>query len=279
MLFAERDGTKSEAQIKAFGDAWRWDAGGAADLSGGSRAWRGCIRCDASVSDVLRASSDMLAYLAMMAPRLVELRRVLKLAGSIYLRCDPTASHCLKILMDAVFGPEKFRSEIIWKRSSAHSDTKQGRKQHGRIHDVLLFYTKGEHWTWNPIYTRYDEEYKRQFYKYVEEGTGRSYRLGDLTGPGGAAKGNPAYEVMGVTRYWRYSRQRMAKLIAEGRVVQTRPGAVPAYKRYLDEMPGVPLQDVWSDINPIASQAQRASRLSNPEAGDPVGAHRHGQQQ
>ena len=86
-------------------------------------------------------TNDMLAYLSMMAPRLVELRRVLKSTGSLYLHCDPTASHCLKLLLDSIFSPTRFRTEIIWKRTSAHSDTRQGRRQHGRIHDVLLFYT------------------------------------------------------------------------------------------------------------------------------------------
>ncbi|MHB1244150.1 MAG: site-specific DNA-methyltransferase [Gaiellaceae bacterium] len=206
--------------------------------------------------------NDMLAYLSMMAPRLVELRRVLKATGSIYLHCDPTASHYLKLLMDAVFGPQNFRSEIVWKRTSAHSDSKQGRQQHGRIHDLLLYYTKSEKWTWNQLFTPYDEDYVEQFYRHVEADTGRRYRLGDLTGPGGAAKGNPQYEVMGVTRYWRYSKKRMAELIDAGRIIQTRPGAVPQYKRYLDEMPGVPLQDVWSDVRPIGAQA--AERLGYP---------------
>jgi adenine specific DNA methylase Mod len=156
-----------------------------------------------------------------------------------------------------------FRTEIVWKRSSAHSDAKQGRKQHGRIHDVILFYTKsdGGH-AWNQLYTAYDREYIDQFYRHVEEGTGRRYRLGDLTGPGGEAKGNPQYEVMGVTRYWRYSKVKMNDLMAQGRIVQTAPGAVPQYKRYLDEMPGVPSQDIWSDINPIGAQAQE--RLGYP---------------
>jgi adenine specific DNA methylase Mod len=188
--------------------------------------------------------------------RLLELHRVLKPNGSLYLHCDPTASHYLKVLIDAIFDPRNFRTEIIWKRSSAHSDTKQGRRQHGRIHDTIFFYTKGDQWIWNPLYTPYDPGYVEDFYKYVEAGTGRRYRLGDLTGPGGAAKGNPAYEVMGVTRFWRYSKDKMNELIKAGRVVQTSPGAVPAYKRYPDEMPGVPLQDIWTDLNPIGAQAQ-----------------------
>ncbi len=164
--------------------------------------------------------------------------------------------------MDTVFGPENFRTEITWKRTSAHSDARQGRRQHGRVHDLLLFYPKSDSWTWNELYTEYDQDYVDQFYRHVEPETGRRYRLGDLTGPGGAAKGNPSYEVMGVTRYWRYSEERMAELIEQGRIVQTRLGAVPAYKRYLDEMPGVPLQDLWTDIGPIASQAKE--RLGYP---------------
>lgn len=261
VLFAEQDGTRAAAQIKVFEDTWQWDATAAA-------AYEEVVERGGKPSQMLQAfrrflgDNDMLAYLSMMAPRLIELRRVLKTTGSIYLHCDPTASHYLKLMMDAVFGPDKFRTEIIWKRSSAHSDTKQGRKQHGRIHDVLLFYTNGNDWKWNPVYTPYDEQYTEDFYKYVEEETGRRYGLDNLSGPGGAAKGNPQYQVMGVTRYWRYSKPQMEELVRKGRVVQTRPGAVPRYKRYLDEMPGVPLQDMWTDIGPISSQG--AERLGYP---------------
>lgn len=261
VLFAEKDGTRSASQIMVFEDTWEWNQESA-------RTYEQVVEEGGRVAQVMIAfhtflgGSDMMAYLAMMAPRLTQLHRVLKESGSIYLHCDPTASHYLKMLMDAIFSPRCFRSEIVWKRSSAHSDTKQGRKQHGRIHDIILFYTKGEGWTWNPLYTAYDEDYVRQFYKYEEKGTDRRYRLGDLTGPGGAAKGNPQYEVMGVTRYWRYTKEKMQALIEQGRVIQTQPGAVPAYKRYLDEMQGVPLQDVWTDVNPVAAQA--AERLGYP---------------
>jgi len=256
------------AQIKTFEDTWRWGNEAENEYQGlitgtitKEKPNQKLIELIKSMRSYLGECS-MMAYLSMMAPRLVEMRRVMKDTGSIYLHCDPTASHYLKLLMDAVFGVENYRTEIIWKRSSAHSDTKQGRRQHGRIHDVILFYTKGDRWTWNPIYMDYDENYIKQFYKYVETGTGRKYRLGDLTGPGGEAKGNPQYEVMGVKRYWRYSKEKMEQLIKEGRVVQTKPGAVPAYKRYLDEMPGVVLQDIWTDINPISSQA--TERLGYP---------------
>ena len=265
VLFKEQSGEASPAQIKAFTDTWAWTQEAERTYQ---REIIDNLRTPPSVVEMVSAfrqfigRNAMMAYLVMMAPRLVELRRVLKPTGSIYLHCDPTASHYLKLLMDAVFGKDKFRSEITWKRTSAHSDTKQGRKQHGRIHDILLFYTKSDDWQWNPVYVPYDESYVEAFYKFVEPGTGRRYRLGDLTGPGGAAKGNPEYEVMGVRRHWRYSRARMDALIRQGRIVQSRPGAVPAYKRYLDEMPGVPLQDLWNDIGPIPSQA--SERLGYP---------------
>ena len=138
--------------------------------------------------------------------------------------------------------------------------------QYGNVRDVIFFYTKGRTWTWNWLYTAYDESYLSDFYKHVEPETGRRYRLSDLTGPGGAAKGNPAYEVMEVTRYWRFSEEKMQKLIAEGRVVQTRPGAVPAQKRYLDEMPGVSLQNDWNDIKPAAGKESLGYPTQKPLA-------------
>ena len=199
---------------------------------------------------------DMAAFLCWLGVRLLEMHRILADDGSLYLHIDDTAHAWVKCLLDGIFGREHFRSQILWKRTSAHSDGRQGRKQHGRIHDVILFYTKSSEWTWNPIYTDYDPAYVENFYKYVEQETGRRYRLDNMTGPGGASKGNPQYEVMGVTRYWRYSKERMQELIDNGRVVQRRNGGVPSYKRYLDEMPGVPLQDWWDDIPPIASQAK-----------------------
>ena len=263
VLFAERNGTGSTSQIKAFEDTWRWDQSAA-------QAYQEVVEAGGKVSECMQAFRkfigpvDMLAYLSMMAPRLVELRRVLKETGSIYLHCDPTASHYLKMLMDAVFCAANFRTEIIWKRSSAHSDTKQGRRQHGRIHDIILFYTKSVKWMWNPQYTPYAPEYVDAFYKYIEPETGRRCYLGDITAPGGASpqKKNPYYEFLGIKRYWRFSKKTMNKLWKAGRIVQSKPGAVPRHKRYLDEMPGVPLQDLWTDVNPIGAQA--AERLGYP---------------
>jgi DNA modification methylase len=197
--------------------------------------------------------NDMMAYLVMMARRLLELRRVLKPTGSIYLHCDPAASHYLKIVLDSVFGKTRFGSEISWKRSSAHNDAKQGRKLPGNIRDTILFYTKSEDWTWNWLYTPYDEDYVEHFYTHVDEETGRRYRLGDLT----AAKsgGDVSYEFHGTRpykgRYWAYSRENLEKFHAEGRLYFPKSGGPPSYKRYFDEMPGVPLQNDWADIRPV----------------------------
>ena len=244
----------SKAAGAAFKDTWTLDD---VDL-----AWHGEIaEQNPAVYAVIDAAGiahgkGMKSYLIMMAVRLLEMRRILKPTGSLYLHCDPTASAYLKLLLDSVFGSVNFRNEIVWKRTSSHSDGAQGRKQYGRVCDGLLFYTRGAEWTWNLQYTPYDQTYVERAYRHVEPNTGRRYRLDNLTGPGGAAKGNPSYAVLGVTRFWRYSEPRMQRLIEAGRVVQTKPGAVPAYKRYLDEMPGVPLQDLWADVGPIGAAAK-----------------------
>src|SRR5437764_7562676 len=133
----------------------------------------------------LLRDGNMMAYLTMMANRLIELRRVLKPTGSLYLHCDPTASHYLKIVLDGVFGKLNFRTEINWRRSSAHSDAKQGRKQYGNVRDLIFFYTKSNDWTWNWLYTPYTEEYLKSEYRHTRDG--RYYKETDLTAkkPGG----------------------------------------------------------------------------------------------
>lgn len=211
-------------------------------------------------------------YTDWMRNRIEEMHRLLRPTGSLYLHCDPTASHYLKVMLDQVFerADGGFRSEIIWKRSSAHSDTKQGRRMHGHIHDVILFYTKGDEWTWNPIFTPYSKEYVDSFYTHVEEETGRRYRLDNLT----AAKpgGDVSYEWHGRRpykgRYWAYSREKMDRMLAEGRIhFPKKPDGVPSYKRYLDEMPGVPLQDVWTDLKPVTRRPERLGwPTQKPEA-------------
>lgn len=254
LLFKTPKGQNSDAQITAFEDSWHWG------IQAESEYAEILHQSNTEVAGMIEAlrrflgESDMLAYLTMMANRLIELHRVLKPTGSLYLHCDPTASHYLKIVLDSVFGPANYRNEISWKRQSAHNDAKQGRMQYGNVRDTIFFYTKSDSWTWTSLYTPYDESYVSDFYRYREEETGRRYRLSDITAPGGASpeKRNPHYEFLGITRYWRYSRETMDKLFAEGRIVQTAPGRVPAYKRYLDEMPGVSLQNDWSDIRPPA---------------------------
>jgi DNA modification methylase len=262
VLFAEQDGARAASQIKAFEDTWRWDQEAA-------RTYEEVAEAGGEVSNAMRAfrtilpESNMLAYLAMMAPRLVELRRVLKPTGSLYLHCDPTASHYLKILLDAVFGAENYRNEITWKRAqTVKGNFGQGAKFFGRNTDTLLFYSATESHYFETPFLPYSDDYVATAYRHVEPETGRRYRLVSMIGPGGAAKGNPQYEVMGVTRYWRYSKEVMQELIDKGLVVQSKPGGVPNRKYYLDEGRGVPVQALWDDLP--ALQAASSERLGYP---------------
>ena len=257
VLFAEQDGSKSAAQIHAFEDSWQMDLVAEA-------AFKEVVeKGDQQVSLTMQGfrtvlgTSNMLAYLAMMAPRLIELRKVLKATGSIYLHCDPTASHYLKMLMDSIFGPENFGNEIVWQRTNAKG---LAFTRFARNHDIILRYTKSKKWKWNPCYTAHDPEYIKNFYKYTDE-NGRRYRLDNLANPN-KNRPNLTYEFLGVTRVWRWSKERMQKAYEDGFVIQTKPGGVPALKRYLDEQEGTPVGDVWGDIRPVQSQAQE--RLGYP---------------
>jgi DNA modification methylase len=196
------------------------------------------------------------SFLQMLFDRFQFMRDLLSDYGTIYIHMGWQVSHFVKAVLDEVFGPAQFLNQIIWKRQTAHSDIGQGSKHLGPIHDVIFLYTKSDAYTWNMQYQPYSEEYINSFYKHIEPETGRRYRLSDITGPGGAAKGNPFYEFLGVQRYWRFKRERMEELYRQGRIVQTNPGTVPAQKRYLDEMPGVPLQDLWLGINSVQPQAK-----------------------
>ena len=178
ILFKGPAGGNSAAQIEAFDDTWHWNDSAEA-------AYADVMRCGiAAASTMLRAmrsflgDNDMMAYLAMMAVRLIELHRVLKPTGSLYLHCDPTASHYLKILLDAVFGAENFRNEIVWKRTSSHSSAKRW----GPIHDTILFYSRGSDFCWNRTFESYSDDYVAKFYRQSDE-RGR-YQVGDLTGAG-----------------------------------------------------------------------------------------------
>lgn len=257
LLFRNEQGD-APASIRAFEDTWNWPSA--------VRTYEAMIASSDTPDNVRRAlqalrgilgTSALMAYLAMMTPRLIELHRVLKVTGSLYLHCDPTASHYLKVVLDTIFGPENFRNEIIWKRSSAHSDSKQGARHFGRVTDTILFYSVGGEPVWNQLFGPYDPAYIARDYRRIDE-DGRRYRIDNIQGPGGPEKGNPYYEVMGVSRYWRYSKEKMEELIRQGRIVQTRPGAVPQYKRYLDEMPGVPVQNLWDDLPVINNRSKEA---------------------
>ena len=208
------------------------------------------------------------SFIAMIYERLILMRDLLAEDGSIYVHMGWGVSHYLRAVLDEVFGRGRAVNQIIWKRQTAHSDSGQGSQHLGRLHDVVLLYTRADSYTWNLQYAPYEPEYLRTHYKNVEADTGRRYELADLNAPGGAGKGNPRYEFLGVTRFWRFKQERMQALYEQGRIVQPSEGAVPRYKRYLDEMPGVPIQDLWLDLNPINSQARESAGYATqkPEA-------------
>lgn len=192
-------------------------------------------------------------YLQFMYERLLLLRELMSDDATLYLHCDWRKHHHLRCLVDEVFGADNFVSEVIWKRTSAHSNTTQGNKSFGSINDVILVVSKSDQYTFNIQYTPYGDEYLKKYN--LMDADGRKYQLFDITGPGGAEKGNPYYELMGLKRHWRFSQKNAEDLIKQGRIVQPRPGGMPRYKRYLDEMQGLPLQNIWEDISPVNSQA------------------------
>ncbi len=258
VIFSSPAGEKSQAQVQAFKDSWNWH------LDGAERAYGDILK--SSYSDAAElivalrkvlGESDLMAYLTMMGVRLVELHRVLKPAGSLYLHCDPTASHYLKILMDAFFGRYKFGNEIIWQRTNAKS---HAFTRFSSGHDVIFRFCKSENETWNSQYLSHTETYIKSHYANIEEATGRRYTLGDCLNPN-PNRPNLTYEWRGLTGVRRWTREKMQQYHDEGRIIYTKTG-MPRYKRYLDEMPGTPLTDVWSDIFPINSQAQE--RLGYP---------------
>lgn len=216
VLFSEQDGTRAEAQIRAFQDTWRWDSASAAAFD--EVISRGGRPADAMVAfQKLLGSSDMLAYLSMMAPRLIAMRRVLKLTGSIYLHCDPTASHYLKLLLDAIFGPENFRNEIIWKRTTAHSSA----KKFAPVHDVILYYTKTSQFTWNSPRVDYEPEYLEKYYKF-DDGDGRLYWRDNLCAAGtrNGSSGKPwrGIDPGAKGMHWKYKIETLDDLDKQGRM-------------------------------------------------------------
>lgn len=258
VLFKSESGAEAKAQISVFDDTWHWGTQAEETyqelVTGGSPEM-------ATMIGALRQfihENQMMAYLVMMAARLVELQRVLKPTGSLYLHCDPTASHYLKIILDTTFGGENFGNEIVWRRQNAKG---LAFTRFATDHDIIFRYTKTAHTTWTSQYKAHDPEYLEKFYRFTEPGTGRRYRLADLTNPN-KDRPNLTYEFLGVTRVWRWTKQRMHEAHNNGLIVQNKPGGVPQLKRFLDEQEGTPVDDIWDDILPI--QAQAAERLGYP---------------
>lgn len=263
LLFKSPDRSRwSDAQISTFEDTWRW--GEAAeetfDLLENSPGRAGVVI--GSLRRIL-GENDMLAYLTMMAARMVELERVLKPSGTVYLHCDPTASHYIKLLLDAIFGATRFQNEIIWQRNTGKSLMK---RRLPNSHDVIFSYRDPAIATWNEeaVYQPYDVANlpKKTAQKYChDDGDGRLYTLDNLVNPN-PDRPNLTYEFLGVKKVWRWTRKRMEAAYDAGLVHQSGPGKVPRQKRYLDEQRGIPLSDVWTDILPLNSQAQE--RLGYP---------------
>ncbi len=252
ILFKENGGLDSEAQINAFSDTWHWTQ--SAEDTYREIVTKGPLKV-AKFIDSLRdalGSNDVMAYLVMMTVRLVEMHRVLKQTGTLYLHCDPTMSHHIKLVLDRIFSPVNFRNEIIWRRTNAKG---LAFTRFASNHDIILRYSKSDTAVWNPQYVKHSIEYLRQFYRYIEAGTGRRYRLADLANPN-KNRPNLTYEFMGVTRVWRWTKERMQEAYDKGLIVQNKSGAVPALKRYLDEQEGNPVDDIWDDILPVQSQAK-----------------------
>ena len=245
VLFAQKDGVQSSAQIQAFEDTWQWD-------QNAIQTFTREVEKGGAVADALRAfhlilgNSNMMAYLTMMAPRLQELRRVLKPTGSLYLHCDPTASHYLKVLLDMVFGAENFRNEIVWIRSNPKS---LGSRNFANSTDTILRYSKTSNFFFRQLYGDHNPDYVEKAYRYRDEKG--QYRLLPLLNPNDD-RPNLTYEFLGVKRVWRWTRSRMQKALEEGLIVQTKAGSPPQYKKYLTDSKGRTISNHWPDIQQVA---------------------------
>lgn len=259
VLYGTKLGGASKAQSHAFEDTWTWgrDAQRALDDTAERHLEAGALL---DAFQKVFSTSNMMAYLAMMAVRLIEMERILKSTGSLYLHCDPTASHYLKILLDSIFSVRGFVNEIIWKRYGAHNDVGQGSRHYGRVHDTILFFARSEARTWHQQYMKLDQSYVDAAYRYKDE-RGKAFRLSPLTGPGGAEKGNPVYEWNGHTRAWRINKQRMQEMHNAGLLHYSSTGYV-SKKLFLEASKGTPVQSIWSDISALSGSM--AERLGYP---------------
>lgn len=205
-------------------------------------------------------SSD--EYLQFMYERLVLLRELLSEAGTIYLHCDWHQSHHLRCLMDEVFGPDRCHNVLTWKRSHAQGNSGQGAEHFGRNTDTIFLYSKTDSPIWNPQYQPYSQEVINRDYKYIDEETGERYRLTPVDGPGGASKGNPFYEFLGVSGYWRYSQKTMQELYEKGEIVLSSTGKSLSRKKYLKDAMGTPVTELWDDLNRVSPTSNE--RLDYP---------------
>ena len=255
----EADSPYSDAQITAFEDTWHWNPTAEREFSEILKSGNTDV---AELMQALRAflkENDMLAYLTMMCNRLLELHRVLQPTGSLYLHCDPTASHYLKLVLDGVFGKEAYQNEIIWKRTTTHSDSKTW----SRVNDTILFYTKGSKFTWNTPHEAHSDEYIADKYRNDDQDGRGLYQLDNMTSPN--PRPNMMYEWKGFPypdKGWRYELETMKRLDSEARIWYPTlsdgshdTNKRPRLKRYLEEMKGGVMGTVWSDISPINSQA------------------------
>jgi len=261
----------SIAQGRVFKDYWDWDDAAESAyrevVGAGSGAPQATAALMESMRRILDKDKDTLAYLSMMAVRLIELHRVLKSTGSLFIQCDPTASHYLKVLLDTIFGHGRFINEITWKRTLPKGLMT---RRLSNDHDVILAYAKGETWTWieTEMFDPYDlenidEKTAQQYAKMDKDG--RRYQLTSLLNPN-LDRPNLTYEFLGVNRVWRWTKDRMQRAFDNGLVIQSSPGSVPRYKRYLDEQRGRPLGDVWVDIPPALGEEQLGYPTQKPVA-------------
>ena len=276
--------TVGGAQYRAFTDTWHWDADAAERFD----AYCSAIARPAHAAIVglhsILGPSGMMSYLTYMAERLEHCHRLLKPTGSLYLHCDPTASHYLKALLDAVFGHRSFRNEIVWKRTAAHGRAKRW----GPIHDTVLFYSKSDRYTWNRIFQPYDQSYIDNFFRHTDE-RGR-YRVGNMTGPGirDGSSGQPWRGIDPTVsgRHWEVPpdrilprdfvhppgyasmnvQERLDVLDEAGLIYWPPRGSVPQPKQYLDVSPGNPIQDIVLDISPALGREGMGYATQKPRA-------------
>lgn len=259
-------GKEDQAQAQAFIDTWTWDNDANQGLEEIQTNYLGRFTAQSIdlISGLVKVlgKGSLLAYLVSMTLRIAEIYRVLKPTGSFYLHCDPSASHYLKIIIDAIFCSQggDYLNEIVWRRTTSHNDAK---KNFSNLNDIIYFYSKGSKHTFNKQYTAYDEQYIIKNFRYIDE-NGRYYSSDNLRSPN--PRPNLTYNYKGYKPHangWTVSLERMEQLDREGRLIfPTNSDGRIRIKKYLDEMSGVTVGNNWTDIAPISSQA--AERLGYP---------------